>query len=231
MPSVIRTFQVNGGVIAGERLATEPDELYATPQELGAMFGVRCSEAQIRHAMSIIHSVTNRPSLWPVEYEFPTLRMPPDRYEGRIPITPVIRIVDATWRYAYGFRRDRQSMNALTYGAAALLVLAGGMAPRFVPINPDTIQVDGSTGIFTLSTGLFLMPFTELRLRCIAGYLEIPGRVKMCLVELINNVSNMGMSSRIAYSVGRISRKYASTSFVNDEVLRLLQPFIVTSLM
>lgn len=228
--TVIRAFSVSDGVIAAERLPEQPDQLYATPQELGEAFGVRASEAQIRHAMAIIHSVTNRPSIWPVEYEF-NLRLPSDRYESRIPVTPVLKITEASGRYSYGsMRRDRQGIGAWYWGYGAMLALQGA-APQMVAINEALIQYDPSTGIFALPwSNMLLGAYNEVRIRSICGYVEIPGRIKVAIVELINNVSGRGISDRIAYSVGKISRKYASNSFVTPEAERLLQPFIVAGM-
>lgn len=229
---VLRSFSVQHGVIAAERLPTESEQLYATPEELGAAFGVKVSEAQVRFAMALIHAFTNRPSLWPVEYELPSIRMPQDRYESRIPITPVLQIVEAAGRYAYGWRRDRQGISALSYGYGAILALQG-VAPRLVPINVDLIQVNAATGIFSLPFGTFLLPFNEIVLRVICGYIEIPGRVKAALAEICNSVAQRGVSDRIAYSVGRISRRYApgSHTFISPQAEQLLQPFVVQTLL
>ncbi len=228
---VIRSFQVSDGLIAAERMPNEPDELYATPDELGALYGVRISEAQIRFCMSLIHAFTNRPSLWPIEIDFPTMRMPSDRMEGRIPICPVIRITEAAGRYAYGYRRDRQSMNALYYSYAALIALQG-VAPKMVPVNVDLIQVDAATGIFSLPYGNILFPWNEVKIRAIVGLIEIPPRVKAAIAEIANSVQARGVSDRIGYAVGRISRKYApgSNTFISPQAQQLLQPFVVQSM-
>lgn len=225
----VKQFNVVDGMIGSERLPDEPDQLYATPAELGQMFGVRVSEAQIRYAQSLINAHCNRPSIFPCEIVSGLKRLPSDRMETRLEVTPVIRIVEAAGRYAYGWRRDRQGMSAMYWGAAALIALQG-IAPRLTPIQVDLIQVEPQTGIVTLPYSTFLLPYTQVDFRYIAGYVNIPGRVKMALVNIINNVSNKGISDRIAYNVGRIARRYATPSFLTKDEQDLLQPFVVQTL-
>jgi hypothetical protein len=225
----VKAYNVSDGVMAGEHLPDEPEQLYATPAELGALFGVRVTESQIRHAMSLIHAHCHRQTLWPAEYLHPLTRLPADRMETRLPVTPVIRVEEAAGRYAYGMRRDRQSVNALYYGLGAIIALQG-VAPRLVPIQPDLIQVEAATGIVSLPYGTFLLPYSEVTFRYLAGYLVIPGGVKTALAGIINNVTAKGVGDRIAYNVGRIARRYATPSFITADEERLLAPFVVTGL-
>lgn len=226
---ILRSFSVNHGVIAAERLPTEPDQLYATPEELGAAFGVRVSEAQVRYAQNAVNAYCNRASLFPCEISEPLIRLPTDRMETRLAVTPVLRILEAAGRYAYNSRRDRLGVNAMTWGYGPLLALQG-ITPRFTPIQVDLIQVEPSTGILTLPYGPFLFPISQLAVRYIAGYLEIPARIKTCLINIINNVSLKGSGDRIAYNVGRIGRRYATASFITTDEARLLEPFVIRSL-
>ena len=228
---VIRSFSVADGMVGTERMPNDPDELYATPEELGALYGCKISEATIRFCMSLIHAYTNRPSLWPIEIESPITRLPSDRYETRLPVTPVIRILQAGGRYAYGMRRDRQGWNALHYGYAAMLALQG-VVPQMVNVNPDLVLCDASTGILTFPSGFSLYPFAECKFRYLAGFVEIPPRVKAALAELANSIQSRGVSDRIGYNVGRISRKYApgSNTFISPQAEMLLAPFVVTAM-
>jgi hypothetical protein len=225
---IIRSFNVADGILAGERLPEEPDQLYATPEELGAAFGVRCSEAQIRFAQQSINAYCNRPSLFPCEISEPLIRLPSDRQETRLAVTPVLKILDAAGRYAFTGRRDRQSMSTM-WGLSAILALQG-VTPRMVPINVDLILVEPSTGIITLPFGALLFSMNQIAIRYIAGYLQIPARVKTCLARIINNVSMKGSGDRIAYNVGRISRRYATGSFITKDEERDLEPFVVRAL-
>jgi hypothetical protein len=225
----VKAYQVTDGVMAGEQLPDEPEQLYATPAELGAAFGVRVTEAQIRHAMSLIHGYCHRQTLWPAEYVQPLTRLPNDRMETRLPVTPVIRIEDAAGRYGYNARRDRQSVNALYYGLGAIMALQG-VAPRLMPINPELIQVEAATGIVSLPYGTFVLPYSECTFRYVAGYVTIPAGIKTCLAQIINNVTTKGSGDRIAYSVGRINRRYATASYITADEERLLAPYVVTGL-
>jgi hypothetical protein len=228
---VLRSFSVSDGVIAGERIPEEPDQLYATAEELGSLFGIRITEASIRFAMSLIHAYCNRPSLWPIEVDFPVMRLPEDRMQGRIPLTPVIQITEASGRFAYAGRRDRQGRNAWYWGYAPILALQGS-APTFLAINTALIQCDPATGIFSLPWSGMLLPWNEVKIRAIVGYVEIPPRIKTAIAEIANSVQSRGVSDRVAYTVGRISRKYApgSNTFISPQAEQLLQPFVVQSL-
>ena len=228
---VLRTFSDTDGIIAGERTPEEPEQLYATPDELGALFGVRISEASIRFAMSLIHAFCNRPSLWPIEIRHPPMRLPDNRAVGRIPITPVIQIVEASGRFTYAGRRDRVAQNTFWYGYNAILALNGAL-PAFTEINTALIQCDGATGIFTLPYSQMLIPYNEVVLVTLSGYVEIPSRIKAALAEITNSVQSRGVSDRVAYNVGRVSRKYApgSNTFISPQAQQLLQPFVVQGL-
>lgn len=225
----VKSYQVSDGAIAGEHVATELEDLYATPDELSAMFGVCVSEGQIRHAMGLINGYCHRQTLWPADYEFPSIRLPADRMETRLPITPVIRVKEAAGRYVYGFRRDRQSFNSTYYGMGALVAM-GGPVPQLVDIPPDLIQVEPSTGIIALPLGTFLLPYTEIRILALCGYIVIPFGVKVCVAQIINNVTMKGSGDRVAYGIGRINRRYATASFITLDEERLLQPYVVTAM-
>lgn len=230
---VLRSFSVNAGVIAGERMPNEPDQLYATPEEMGSLFGIRISEASLRFAMSLIHAFCNRPSLWPTEIKFPTIHLADGRLQGRIPITPVIQITDASAGYTYQPRRDRQAANISYWSYAPLFALQGPAAP-LLPLSAELIAFEPATGIFTIpwSVGLPGMGFNSINLTAVCGYVEIPARVKTALAEITNSVQARGVSDRVAYSIGRVSRKYApgSNTFISPQAEQLLQPFVVQAL-
>ena len=226
---IVRSFQISHGSVAAERTPDTPEDLYATPTELSALFGCDgVDEGDIRFAMSLIHAHCNRPTLWPVEHETGILQIAADRQQTRVPITPVIRLLDVSGRFAMG-RRDRQSVNQQYFGYTAALSLLSS-PPRWTTINPDACEFEPATGVVWLATSQFLTPFNQIKLSYIGGYIEIPFRVKSCLALLINEVHAKGVSDRTKYTAGRVTRQYASTSFISPQAAQFLAPFVIQDL-
>lgn len=101
------------GITQNDRIPSDSVELYTTPQELQDLYGFSATEQQIRFAMSLIHGHCNRRTFWPAEFQ-ERITLPGDRLEARLAFTPVLQILDAKGRYAYG-RRDRRTMNQVNY--------------------------------------------------------------------------------------------------------------------
>lgn len=228
MPSFLRTFSVSDGVVAAETSPTT-EELYATPHEMEALYGCPISEQQLRAIQSLINGHCNRASLWPTELESSPLHIPMDRQETRLAVTPVISVLEAAGRYGFG-RRDRLGWNAVQHGYAAILAITAAAKPAWTPIDVNAIEYDPSTGIIYLPWSLYFAPFSYVKVRYIAGYITIPARVKMAIAELANSMSGRGMSDRVRYSVGRVSRQFAGDSFVTPQAQQLLAPFVVSEL-
>ncbi len=230
MTTFIRTFQVNAGVIAADAVPNDQEDMYVTPDEMFGLFGCRPSEADIRMAQVSINAHCNRASLWPTLCQSPTLEIPQGRQETRLTVTPVISIHEVCGRFGHG-RRDRQGWNSLYQAVNPLLILASTGRPQWSQIDVATVEVDASTGMLWLPWSSMLVPYNFIKVLYIAGYLEIPGRVKACINELINNFHQRGVSDRTRFTVGRISRGYASDSFLTPYAKELLVPFVLTSLM
>jgi hypothetical protein len=225
----LKVFNVTDGVMASEVTPDSEEGLYASPNELAQLFGCAgISEADIRFAMALIHSYCNRASLWPTEILTPPIEIPQGRQETRLDITPVVSILEASGRYGMG-RRDRQGWNSLYSSLNPLLVLASTGKPQWTPIDVATIELDAATGIVYLPWSSMLIPFQTVRLRYIGGYLSIPFRVKSALVELINTIHARGVSDRVRYTAGRITRQYANTGFVSETARMMLEPFRIVS--
>lgn len=229
MVEFIRAFDPSHGMVGAETTPSDQNAMYASPEELLALYQCEPSEGDIRAAMTTIHAHCNRPSLWPTEYSFPALRIPEGRQEFRLPVTPVIKVLELSARFGYG-RRDHRSMgiNASVFGA--MLLMSGGR-PTWTTVDPATCEVEASTGVVFLANSLWFQPYNLVRCRVIAGYLNIPERIKLAMFEIINSFHAKGVSDRIAYGVGRVTRRYASDSFITPFAKELLAPFVVQSLM
>lgn len=222
----LRSFSVSDGTIAAERAPEEAEDLYATPQELSALFGCQPSEEDCRWAQSLINAHLNRPSLFPCELETAIITIPPDRQETRLPVTPVMRIIEAAGRYTRG-RRDRIGYNQILYNYGATLLALQGAVPQWQVIDPSLISMEPATGVLYLPTGTFLWGFGAFKCRYVAGFVEIPFRVKSAMAVIINETHAKGISDRTRYTAGRVSRVYSGDTFVSKQAQILLEPFRV----
>jgi hypothetical protein len=215
------------GMVATEGTPTS-DQLYASADELKSNFGVECTEAQIRVAQTLLNGFCNRRSLWPEEYE-ERLDIPSDRNQVILSARPVLKILEAAGRYGYG-RRDRRTLNSTNLDYLAVTAVFGSPT-RFISIDINQIELMGATGEAWLPTGFFLVQFSTVQLKYVSGFVDIPYRIKLALVLIINEVCAKGSADRISYSVGKVSRQFANPSFVSADVRSLLQPYVVRALM
>lgn len=217
----------HAGVFSNAATPTDR-QLYLDQDELKQEWGLNATLFQIRFAMAMMHTVLNRPSLWIEEYE-ERLEVPSDQQRVVLAATPVAKIVSAAGRYSYG-RRDRRAVNQVNYDYLAAIAVFGS-PPRFTEINPEQIEVYPPTGECWLPTGFFLINYTQVQLKYLAGYTQIPFQAKAALANIINEVCAKGVADRTDYSVGKVRRGFHTASFVSQDTYSLLDPFIVRALM
>ena len=224
-------YAITPGVANAETTPQDADALYVSTEELSQLYGCEPSEADIRAAMVVAHAYLNRPSLWPTPYTL-DIRMPSGRNETRLPITPVLQILEAMSRYAPG-RRDNQRAPAGVGGygdyGTYLMLTNGGQDP-WTALDVRQMYVDSATGMVTLPNTL-LMPLSQLRITFVAGLLHIPDRIKLALFEIINTFHTKGQSDLTRTSIGRVSKTYASNSMLTPLARQLLDPWVVVTLM
>ena len=224
----MQTDITSPGVTSNDQYPENEDQLYVTPSELASKLGFSATEQQIRFAMSLLNGHCNRRTFWPSEYK-ERLTLPSDRLEARVSYTPVIKLIDAKGRYGYG-RRDKRTMNMINYDYVAALAVFGN-PPRFTNIDVNQISFYEATGEMWFPTGLFLIGFSEVEVTYVAGFVEIPARIKSALAMIVNSVCTKGIGDRTSYSVGRVSRTFATPSFIDHDVEMLLEPLVIRSYM
>lgn len=202
------------------------DQVYVTPQELEQSYGLSASEQEIRIATVLVNEYCNRKTLWPAEYE-QRLTMPNDRTQAVLAVRPVIRIISAAGRYSHG-RRDRRSVNQTANYLAT--IAAFGPPTMFTEIDVNNIEFYGPTGEVWFPTGLFLVGYGEVQIKYVAGFVDIPERVKLAVAMLINAICTKGEPDRVDFTSGRVSRRFATPSFFSRDIRNLLAPFQVRSL-
>ena len=223
----IKAFSVSDGVIASETTPTT-EELYIDGSELEATFGCSATEAQLRFVQGVIAAHTNRTSLWPCEY-LEELNIPSGRQEVGLSVTPVIQVENVAGRYGFG-RRDRIGYANAAYGYNYIFALTSASRPAWSEINVNNIEIVHASGIIYLPTTFYFVPWSIVRIRYIAGYISIPHRVKCAVANILNDMASKGVSDRTRYTVGRITRQFASSTWVSQQTADFLQPFVVTSL-
>lgn len=226
MVNFLKTFQISDGVTAAE--ATPGAEaLYLQPEEALGIFGCQLSAETARFVNALIDSYCNRTSLYPVVWESGPIRVPSDRQEVRLPVLPVIKILEAAGRYGLQ-RRDRQGWNSFAYGLSPILALNAAARPQWTSISVDAIELSPAEGLVFLPFSSLLLPYSYVRLKVLSGLVDIPHRIKAAVVEIANAISQKGVSDRQKYTVGRVSRQFASDSFITPLARQLLQPFVVS---
>lgn len=204
----------------------ETGQLYITPMECSTAYGITgVLEGQIRFAMDLINSACNRVSLWIETYE-ERAQLPTDRYQSQLVHRPVTEIIQARGRYGYS-RRDRRTANQSNYDFIAATALFGN-PPGFVPIDVNQIDIYGPTGEFWLPTGVFLVGFTEVEITYLAGYEQIPSRVKAATANVVNNICTRGASNRSEFTIGRSRERFSreGNAYIDDTTLSMLTPYI-----
>ena len=114
-------------------------------------------------------------------------------------------------------------------GWLAYLTLIGP-SPGWSPIDVNQMQFEASTGVLYIPWSVMLAPWSHVKVVYVAGFLTIPDRIKLAIFEIATNMAAKGVSDRVRYGVGKISRTYASDSFVTKTAASLLAPFVVQSL-
>ena len=220
-----KTFQVSDGVTGAES-TPDTEGLYLTSEQALAVFGCTISEEQLRWIQAAINAHCNRTSLWPTEIETGPVRIPLDRQEMRVPVTPVITILEAAGRYGHQ-RRDRQGWNTFQYGLSPILALNAAARPQWTAIDVHTIELSYAEGVLFLPWSSLLAPYSYVRIKYLAGLIDIPHRVKAAIVEIANTMGAMGVSNRVRYGVGRLNRTFANSSFITPMAAQMLAPFVV----
>lgn len=226
MPPFIQQAAMVPGTV-GDELSPTAEQLYLSVDDLATLYGMTASEPQLRLAQSLVNTTCNRTSLWPVIYT-EQLSLPSDRQEVILNVRPVIQILQLDGRYGYG-RRDRRVLNNVNYDYLAAIAVWGS-PPGWTSIDPANADVYGATGEVWLPTGHFLVSYSEVRVKYLAGYTQIPDRVKAAMADILNTICARGVSDRRMLGVGKVQQVFSSEGFVSSTARDFLAPFIVQGL-
>ena len=214
------------GVFANTGTPNE-QQLYMSVDEVRQLFDMNVKPGHLRFAQSLVNTTCNRPSLWVEEYD-ERMEIPSDRQQVIAQATPIVKIISAAGRYSYG-RRDRRALNQVNFDYLAAIAVFGS-PPRFTEINVGAIEFYPPTGEMWLPTGFFLINYTQLQVKYLAGFTQIPDRVKAAMAEIINTIGAKGVSDRYMFQVGKVHRRFRESGFVGPQAYDLLEPYILRSL-
>ena len=226
MAAPLRHYPVVPGAF-GDELTPQAESLYMSTSDVETLYCMTVSEAQIRAAQTLINTTCNRPTLWPHEYT-EQLSLPSDRQQVQLNVRPAIKVLAADGRYGYG-RRDRRVLNSVNYDYLAAIAVWGS-PPGWTALDPEAIDLYGPSGDCWLPTGHFLVTYSEVRVKYLAGFTQIPDRVKLALVEIMNTLAARQVSMRRMSGVSRVQNTFIGEGFVSQTAKDLLEPYIVRSL-
>ena len=207
-----------------------PGNLYISAAEFPA-YGVADSTdpALVRVASELVDSFCQRASILVAQYEERT-RLPDGRPVTRASYTPLAVAEGAetpfvSVRARHGIPRGTGSDSTL-----GQLLLPFGGPPAWVDLDPAAVEYHSSTGEIWLPSGIYGAPFTEVELVYTAGYAQPPEAVKLACAQIIRNLESHPAPQVRTAQLDRLQLEYFAGSLLDEDVRRLLAPFIVLRL-
>ncbi len=206
-----------------------PNNLYLSTAEF-ATFGLPDSTdpALIRVASDLVDTHCQRASVLVTQYS------ERNRLPGGIPIT---RASYTPLAVPQGGQTPFSSLKA-RHGVPRGPnpdTLAEAMAPFGGPpawVNLDPAQVDywPATGEIWLPASIFGAAYTEVEMAYSAGYAEVPEGVKLACAQIIRNIESHPAARVSAAQFDRLQLEYFAGSTLDEDVRRLLAPFVALRL-
>ena len=206
-----------------------PGNLYLTTAEF-PQYGLADSTdpAMIRIASDLVDSFCQRESLLLAQYTERN-RLPEGLPVTRATYTPLAIAQGAqspflTIRARHGVVRGP---NASTL---AEMIAPFGGPPAWIDLDPASVDYNAAIGDVWLPTGIFGIPFTEAELVYTAGYAQPPEAVKLACTQIIRNVESHPVASVRSTQMDRLQLEYFAGSLIDDDVRRLLAPYVAIRL-
>jgi hypothetical protein len=105
--------------------------------------------------------------------------------------------------------------------AAAVFAPAGSWSS----VDPAALEVSTS-GSVSFSPHLLGMPFYEAEVTYMAGYAEMPVAVKVACAQIVRNAQAMPALNVKRQALDSMQMEYFSGALLDDDVKRLLQPYV-----
>lgn len=206
-----------------------PGNLYITTADFAALgLADSTDPAMIRVSSDLVDSFCQRPSLFIAQYTERN-KLPHGRPITRATYTPLVAAQGATSpfvsvRVRVGLPRGP---NAATL--AEMLAPFGG-PPAWVNLDIAQVDCNAATGEIWLPAGLFGNSYSEAELTYTAGYAEAPEAVKLACAQIIRNLEAHPAASVRAAQLDQLQLEYFAGSLLDEDVRRLLAPFVAVRL-
>lgn len=115
------------------------------------------------------------------------------------------------------------------FSLAAILAPFGG-PPAWVDLDPAKVEYNAATGDVWLPASLFGMSFTDVEMTYTAGHAAVPEAVKLACAQIIRNVESHPAANVRLAQLDRLQLEYFAGSLVDEDVRRLLGPFVAVRL-
>jgi hypothetical protein len=181
--------------------------------------------ALVASASSLIDSLCRRPSLGISEYT-ERIRIAPETGRVRLTYLPLCStdgaaspLVKVRVRYGPsdpGFSSD--------LGVAAMQVF--GLAGAWVDINVAQCEFVAATGELIIPAQVLGVPYMEAEVTYTAGFATVPDAVKFACAQLVRNAQASPALNVRRSGLDKIQMEYFGASLADDDVKRLLAPFV-----
>lgn len=128
-------------------------------------------------------------------------------------------------------RIDRE-FEVCGYGALNALqqsALVFGLTGLWSAVDPSTV-ITYANGEAELPLNFFTVPFDEAELTYTAGYTVLPAAVKTACAQIVKNAGATPAINVKRQVVDALQMEYFGSSLLDDEVKRMLRPYVATRL-
>jgi hypothetical protein len=105
-----------------------------------------------------------------------------------------------------------------------------GGPPQWVDLDPLKVDYNAATGDLWLPASLFGLAYSEVELVYTAGYDQPPEAAKLACAQIIRNIESHPAANVRAAQMDRLQLEYFAGSLLDDDVRRLLAPFLAVRL-
>jgi hypothetical protein len=211
---------------------------YLVPEEFEA-FGlpVTTSTAQVRAASALVDAHCRRPTLGTAQY-LERLRFAPGSARVQLTYTPLENPDETSpvlaVRARYAFPRKGELVGASHVGEmqwadqqfGAEVAMAYQLPGQWVELASGSYEVMPQTGEMTVFPGILGLPYTEVEVTYVAGYVTIPEAVKQACAQIVRNAQAMPAMNVKRSKVEHMEIDYFAASLIDESVRALLAPYV-----
>jgi hypothetical protein len=184
----------------------------------------------VRTASALMEAHCRRPSLLATTYT-ERVRLGRGGRTARLTYLPlaavapaVSPVVSARARLSYQWRGEM--LDAFREQVSRAFSAPGS----WTAIDVTTMDVDTVTGEVTLAGNFLQMSYSDVEVTYTAGLLEIPAALKVACAQIVRNAQATPALNVRSSKIDRLQMQYFSSSLLDDEVQRLLRPYVAERL-